>query len=129
MSTLNPAIINFKLIDGNAILKGSDWNVEITIVDKDGSIETPFNLTGFIGKCQIRTDANSDVLIASPIFTLINPSEGTFSLSLNELETSLIPTTGRTFRDTTKYQYPIDSWYWFDEEEAAYSYFQLSKEE
>ena len=39
MLPIMPATINFKRIDGNEILQGSDWYIEMTLVDRVDGVE------------------------------------------------------------------------------------------
>lgn len=108
MLTITPANVNFKLIDGNAIYKGSDWYVEISIVNRENNVDTPINLAGFSGVCQIkRTTSDSEEPIISPKIDIIDPEGGTFSISLQENETALIPTTGSSYNQVERYQYEV----------------------
>lgn len=104
---LNPATIDFTASEGNAILKGADWYIEISIENQEDDVTTPIDLTGFEGKCQIRESANSPKIIAPPTITIVNPTLGTFSLSLDDTVTKNIPTTGNTYKEKTRYQYDV----------------------
>ena len=107
MGVIYPANYNFKLADGNAILKGTDWYIEVVMADLENDIEKPINLTSYTGICQIREDANSETLLASPVVTILDPLGGSFSISLTEAETLAIPTTGKTYKDVSRYQYEV----------------------
>lgn len=102
-----PANINFTLLTGTAILKGADWYIDVSIADRNGDAEEAVNLTDFVGTCHIRETANSDVVVAQPIVAIEDPANGEFSLSLTEIETAAIATSGSTYKDRTKYQYDV----------------------
>lgn len=107
MLPITPATINFKQIDGNEILQGSDWYIEMTLVDRVAGVDTPINLTGYTGTCQIRESATSEIAVAEPTITILDGPGGTFSISLSETETATIETTGQTFKNVTRYQYEV----------------------
>lgn len=107
MLPIMPATINFKRIDGNEILQGSDWYIEMTLVDRVAGVDTPINLTGYTGTCQIREDATSETTVAEPTITILDGAGGSFSISLSEIETAAIPTTGLTHKEVTRYQYEV----------------------
>lgn len=105
---LAPANIDFLLVQGNAVCKGSDWEVTVTISDITDGIETPVDLTGYTGECNIRkTTLDTDPLIASPIVTVSNPVNGELKLSLDASNTILIPTQGTSYSEVERYQYEV----------------------
>lgn len=104
---LFPAKLNLKFSDGNAIFKGADWSIEVTIIERTKSIETPVDLTGYLGICQIREKPDSEQAVAAPLITFTDPTNGTFTISLDKSETAVIPASGKSPVDVTVYQYEV----------------------
>ena len=105
---LTPANIDFILVQGNAIFKGSDWEVTVTISDITNGVETPIDLTGYTGECNIRkTTLDTDPLISSPTVVITDAPNGELKLSLTAAETSLIPAKGASYSDVERYQYEV----------------------
>lgn len=113
---LAPANINFTLQNGLGIYQGSDWYVGVTVTQKDcpNEQETPFDLTGYTGKCSIKRNAGDEDPIVEPTVTILDAEKGEFSLSLTSEITATIPTTGKAYFETTLYQYDV---YFVDENE------------
>lgn len=106
---LAPANMNFTLQNGLGILQGSDWYIYTTVTQKDceSSEETPFDLTGYTGKCSIKVNAGDDTPIAEPVVTIEDAENGEFSLTLTSDVTADIPTTGKSYFETSLYQYDL----------------------
>jgi hypothetical protein len=104
---LTAANVNFTATNGNAILKGADWYIEISIADKVEGEYVPFDLTGFEGLCQLRSDADSNEIIAEPIVSIIDPEGGSLALSLDSSISAAIPTAGKSYKERTKFQYDV----------------------
>ena len=105
---LTPANIDFLLVQGNAIYKGSDWEITVNISDITDGVETPIDLTGYTGECNIRkTTLDTDPLVASPLVTIDDPTNGCLTLSLTASETETIPATGATYSEVERYQYEV----------------------
>lgn len=101
---LNPASINFTVSNHLNICKHSDWIVTISISDRENGIDTNIDLTGYTGKCTIKSEAGSDIVIAEPIVAISN---NTLTVSLDSSITDNIPTDGTTYDDVSTYQYDI----------------------
>lgn len=99
--------------NGCAIRKGANWDIILTILDKDGN---PLPLAGYYdGRCQIRKTAKvtDTAILAAPTITF--PTEingiavvGKMRLSLTAAETDSIPTTGVSFLEPSKYIYDVE---------------------
>lgn len=104
---ITPASKDFTLANGLAIYKGSEWAITISVAEQDCLERTPFDLTGYTGKCSIKEKAGDDVPLAEPIVTINEPINGIFTIALSSSLTENIPTNGKTFKDVSKYQYDI----------------------
>ena len=104
---ITPASKDFTLGNGLAIYKGSEWFITISIAEQDCLERTPFDLTGYTGKCSIKEKAGDDVPLAEPTVTIDDATNGVFTISLDSSLTANIPTNGKTYNQVSKYQYDI----------------------
>ena len=104
---ITPASKDFTLANGLAIYKGSEWAITISVAEQDCLERTPFDLTGYTGKCSIKEKAGDDVPLAEPVVTINDAVNGTFTISLSSDLTANIPTNGKTYNQVSKYQYDI----------------------
>lgn len=70
-----------------AIDQGSDYQLEITVVDSSSQI---VDLTGYSARGQIRPKKDSDILTTSFVCSIINPTLGKISVSLTNGVTATI---------------------------------------
>ena len=68
----------------------------------------PVNLIGYVGRCQIRSNAQNPGIIATVPVDIFNPEEGRFSIGLSAAQTEMLPATGKHFADTDKYVYDVE---------------------
>ena len=104
---ITPANKDFTMSNGLAIYKGSEWEIMIGILEQECLERTPFNLTGYTGKCSIKEKAGDDVPLAEPVVTITDAVNGVFTINLSSTQTANIPTTGKAFNQVSKYQYDI----------------------
>lgn len=104
---ITPANKDFTMSNGLAIYKGSEWEIKIGILEQECLERTPFNLTGYTGKCSIKEKAGDDVPLAEPVVTITDAVNGVFTINLSSTQTANIPTTGKAFNQVSKYQYDI----------------------
>ena len=116
-ATITPAAKDFTMDNGLAIYKGSEWEITVSISEMANLVKTPFDLTGFTGKCSIKEKAGDDVPLAEPTVTIFDATNGSFKLYLGSELTANIPTTGKTFNQVSRYQYDV---YLIDAEDNAY---------
>lgn len=114
---ISPANKDFTLGNGLAIYKGSEWTITVGVSEQDCLERTPFDLTGYTGKCSIKENAGDDVPLAEPIITITDATNGLFTMSLAGDLTANIPTRGKTFNQVSKYQYDV---YLIDSDENSY---------
>lgn len=107
MTEITPATINFTLGNGLAIYQGATWNVDVRLFNRDNLEDTPFDLTGFTGKCSIKKCAGDDAAIAMPEVKVINAEDGTFELSLAADQTAKFICNGCTSRDVATFVYDV----------------------
>lgn len=102
-----PANINFTMLQGNAIYKGADWEIDITMANRIAEVDYPIDLQGFVGRCHIRNSALDVEVLATPIVDIYNAEEGMLSLILDEVATAALPTAGSTYKDRARFQYDV----------------------
>lgn len=87
--------------------KGSDWYVQITASQLDG---TPTDLTDWLARCRIRkTTSASSPVVATPIVTIDSPAtDGVMMITLTAAETSAIPTSGSNCTEISRYVYDLE---------------------
>ncbi len=83
------------------IEQGTSWEVTITPT-------VPIDLSGYTGKCQLRTQADGNYpIIAEPTVTVAVGVLGIHTLSLTAAQTALIPAFGTTVSSTSLYLYDV----------------------
>ena len=103
---LKPVSVDFTLENGGAIYKGSCWEACLDITERDSStkVDTPFDLTGFSGICQIRDYSGASDIVATPTV----PIQGNrITITLDDSVTSTIPTSGKNYFDVSTYPYDL----------------------
>lgn len=88
------------------IKQGETFNQTFRWMQSDG--ETPVNLTGYTGRCQIRNGAFNQGVIKNVPVTVLDAVNGRFALNLTATETSSIPTTGADYRNLERYPYDVE---------------------
>ena len=78
--------VNYDLL----IEQGTTWSVTVTLKKTN---QSPFDLTGYTGRCQIRKTYTSTNILASPTVTIPSGTDGKVVLSLTEAQTSSLPDT------------------------------------
>lgn len=103
---LKPVSIDFTLENNGAIFKGSCWEACLDITERDSATkeETPFDLTGFTGICQIRSYAGAASVIASPVVAI---QDNKITMTLDDSITAAIPTEGKKYYEVTTYSYDL----------------------
>jgi hypothetical protein len=81
--------------------KGSPWFVGFSLDQESDGVISPFPLTGWIGVSSIKWEATSAESIATPVVTITDEATGTGEISLSGAATISIPTTGKSFTETT----------------------------
>ena len=88
------------------IQQGEDWSTSFQVNSSSGAKD----LTGYTGKCQIRTaskDAGGKLIINIPV-TFSTVSIGVFTLALTAAQTSSIPAPGKMYNNLSVYVYDIE---------------------
>lgn len=70
--------------------------------------KTPVNLTGYTGKCQIRSTPQSKGILATLVVTILDATNGIFELTLSATLAANIPTNGPTVLDVSRYVYDVE---------------------
>ena len=84
------------------IEQGASASFDITIAVNN----IPKNLTGYIGRSQIRDRANGTIL-ATPVVSIVDATAGLMNWYLSDEESSKIPTTGEVYNKKEKYVYDV----------------------
>lgn len=86
--------------------QGEDYEKKFQWCLGDGV--TPKDITGFIGRCQFRSTAQSTVISLTATVSIDIAVEGKFSLTFSAASSSAIPTDGSGYNDVTRYSYDIE---------------------
>ncbi|MPM97973.1 hypothetical protein SDC9_145154 [bioreactor metagenome] len=87
------------------IEQGTTWQLDLTIQQSDG---TPMDLTGYTGRCQIRSSAITQSESATPTVTVTDPVNGKLTLSLSAEETSAIKVNGGSYASISQQVYDVE---------------------
>ena len=87
------------------INRGEDLYKTFQWLQGDG--ETPVNLRGYSGQCQIRNGAFNQGLITEINVEIIEAEQGRFALKLSAEQTKKIPITGYDFSELETYAYDV----------------------
>lgn len=72
------------------------------------TLDPAVDLTGYTGKCQVRSSAQSVNILASPTVNVdADPTLGKFSLELSAAETLALPCTGTNSNNLTTFYYDV----------------------
>lgn len=118
MSTkISPATLNLTVCNGLAIYQGSDWNLSVSVAERNNLVDTAVDLTGYTGVFTIRENANSASALLEADVIISEPESGAFELYISDQLTANIPTSGKTHKDVSTYQYDV---YLIDSEDNSY---------
>ena len=87
------------------IEQGTTWSIDLTIQQSNGQ---PMDLTGYTGRCQIRSSAISQTILASPAVTVTDAKNGKLTISLTADETAAIPVNGYSYSSVSQYVYDLE---------------------
>ena len=85
--------------------KGATFEIQIIYKNAQSVV---VDLTGYTARGQVRSNANSAVVVAEFDCTIPTPTNGTVICTIPADETELIPTTGATYADKDTYYYDIE---------------------
>ena len=105
MAYINPCTVSFNVCNGCAIYQGADWVVPVRVSNRINCVDTPIDLTGFVGECSIKKYAGDDEPLAMATVTITDAADGRFTISLTAEQTSMLITQGLTWKDTNVCQY------------------------
>jgi hypothetical protein len=74
--------------------------------DEEGQ-ETPFDLNGYQGRCQIRRAPGQPLAVSVPV-DITEPGEGRFAVTLTAAQTAGIAASGKGYDRPEKYVYDIE---------------------
>lgn len=108
-SYISTATVNFTLGNGLGIYQGSEWVVPIAISERDDSStdETPIDITGAVGRCSIKREANFDIPLLIPAVVITDPKNGKLELHLTNEDTQISEIVGDNAQDVTVLQYDV----------------------
>lgn len=87
--------------------QGTTWQFELVLA-QPGTQQTPFDLTGYSARGQIRKDYKSPTVVRSFQFSIPNPTNGRLLVSLSASDTAQIPA-GKSASDSeSTYVYDIE---------------------
>ena len=88
------------------IKQGEDLRQTFRWMQGDG--ETPINLNGYTGRCQIRNGAYNQGIIKTVPVVILDAEIGRFALTLTAAETMDIPAHGFDFSKIERYAYDVE---------------------
>jgi len=84
------------------IEQGADWNDSFQIV---GDSNIPIDITGLIGKMQVRESATSTTFLAEATIVITDPVAGKGTRSISSAQTQAIPVVGNNCNILANYVY------------------------
>lgn len=105
MAYINPCTVDLTLCNGLGIYQGADWQLPVKLSERVNCVDTPIDLTDFIGDCSIKKYAGDDEALVNPLVTITDPTNGEFTISLTAQQTSMLIAQGRTWKDVNVCQY------------------------
>ena len=108
MAYINPITLNLSFCSGLCIYQGADWQLPVRLSNRIQTVDTPIDLTGFVGECAIKQYCGDDEPIVMPTVTITNATNGEFTISLTAEQTSGMIAQGRTYKDVATFQYDVN---------------------
>ncbi len=87
------------------IEQGATFSLTVKITDKDGVAR---NLTGYAGRGSLKAKATDTTSIEDFTVVIDDPSSGEVSITMSDVDTDAIPTSGAYYKDKTTYFYDIE---------------------
>lgn len=100
---ISPVRFDCRQCNGLAIYRSAQWELAFTISERDNLTDTPLDLSGYTGKCQIKYSLTDDTPIAE--CSVDTYADGTVVIGLGAEYTKNIICPGKTFRDVLELQY------------------------
>lgn len=102
---IEPCTCNFTRANGLAVYQNAVWSVPITIWERENLKDTAFDLTGYIGRMDVKERADYEEVLFSPEVII----EGNkFTLYLPSEKSEKIIISGDTSKDTQTYVYTVE---------------------
>jgi hypothetical protein len=92
---VKPSVLNI------SIARRSPWSQRFIVEHRVDGVYVPFPLTGWTGVASIKTEATATDSLAAPTVAILDEAGGVGEVSLTGAQTAAIPTTGKTFSETT----------------------------
>lgn len=89
--------------NGLAIYRSSQWELAFRISVRENLVDTPMDLSGYTGKCQIKYNLTDDTPIAE--CSVDTDADGNVVIGLGAEYTKNIICPGKTFNDVLELQY------------------------
>ena len=104
-NVIEPCNCNFTKANGLAIYQNAVWNVPVTVWTRDNLEDTPYDLTGYTGRMDVKEKADYEEVLFSPDVIV---EDNKFTLSLDSTKSANIIISGDTPKDTQTYVYTVD---------------------
>lgn len=102
---IEPVNCNFTRGNGLAIYQNAVWSVPVSVWTRDNLVDTPFDLSGYTGKMEVKEKADYDATLFSPEVIL----EGNvITLYLSSEKSKNIVIEGDNAQDTKTWVYTVD---------------------
>lgn len=105
MAYINPSTLNLTICNGLGIYQNADWLLPVRLTNRVNCVDTPIDLTGFVGECSIKKYAGDDEPLVMATVTIVDAADGEFTISLTANQTAMLISQGRTWKDVNTCQY------------------------
>ena len=102
---IQPCKLDLTSCSGLCIFRSSDWTLSYRISTRDNLVDTPIDLSGYTGKCNIKKFLTDETPIAQPSVDCDENGNVVVSLPA-ELTTNLI-CVGKTYNEPDIFQYEV----------------------
>ena len=97
--------LNLTRQNGLCIYKSSDWSLAFKISEQNNLTQTPIDLSGFHGYCNIKKCLNDDIPVAQP--SVDTDSEGNVIVSLPAEQTRNFIVASGNYNDAVDFYYEV----------------------
>lgn len=102
---IQPCELNLNRCNGLAVFVSSDWQLSYRISERENLTDTPIDLSGYHGLCNIKYSLQDDTPICQP--SVDTYEDGTVVVSMPASMTKNIIVPGNTYKDSLELQYEV----------------------
>lgn len=104
---ISPAQVNMNRCNGLALYLGSYWSVPVSVVSRENGVDTPVDLTGYVGSCAIKKRVDDDTAIWSPEVVIDSEDPSKFTVSLSSDQSLNFSYKAESFKDSIVLYYEV----------------------